>query len=99
MSLLIGWIIPNYLFSVGLLYVSVSASLAITSFNTAIVFILSVLWLGDKFSWYKAVGVVLTIMGVVTISFNNQFTGSYIGVLIMLTIAVIIAVYNVRVKE
>ncbi|CAD5230633.1 unnamed protein product [Bursaphelenchus xylophilus] len=94
-----GWIAPNYIFAVSLKFISVSAAVSINSLNAAMVFVLSILWLKARFSWFKACGVVLSIAGVVLVSMDDEFTGSVTGVVLILLCASCIAIYNTSFKK
>ncbi|CAD5230637.1 unnamed protein product [Bursaphelenchus xylophilus] len=97
--ILAGWIAPNYIFVVSLKFISVSAATSINSLNAALVFIISIIWLKEAFSWFKACGVLLSIAGVVLVSMDSNFTGSITGVILVLSCALCIALYNTTFKK
>ncbi|CAD5226327.1 unnamed protein product [Bursaphelenchus okinawaensis] len=93
------WVNPTYLFGFAIKYISVSVAMSVMSLNAAFVFILSITLLGAKFSWFKALGVVLSVTGVVSLSMDKEFTGNLWGVLIILVATISVTIYNVLIKR
>ncbi|CAD5226313.1 unnamed protein product [Bursaphelenchus okinawaensis] len=98
-TFLILWTGPPYLFGVSVQFISVSAATGIGSLSAAMVFLFSIIFLGAEFSWFKAAGIAVSIAGVVLLSLDGNFTGSVLGVCLILLWAFITAVYNTAFKK
>ncbi|CAD5230631.1 unnamed protein product [Bursaphelenchus xylophilus] len=93
------WTGPPFLFGISVQYISVSAATAIGSLSAAMVFVFSILWLDAQFCFFKAGGIVVSIVGVVILSMDGQFTGSVFGVCLILIWALLTAIYTTAFKK
>ncbi|CAD5221351.1 unnamed protein product [Bursaphelenchus okinawaensis] len=96
---LVMWVAANYSYSYALGHISASAASAIMSSNTAMVAILAYFLLSVVPSVVKVLGALLAIAGVVVISLDNEFTGSLVGVSLVIFSALSAAFYKVFFKK
>jgi len=67
----LGIIIGNYFYLISLQLIGVSKAYPITMTYPFLTYILEIIFLGAFFSWKKAAGIVLIIVGVILISFSH----------------------------
>ncbi|KAL6740348.1 hypothetical protein Aduo_013711 [Ancylostoma duodenale] len=96
---LIFWIGANYTYSASLLYITASVATSISSCNAAMVYLLAILLLGDRFIPMKLLSVVFAIVGVVVISLDGQMRAVWQGILLSVASAASAALYKVLFKR
>ncbi|CAD5227757.1 unnamed protein product [Bursaphelenchus xylophilus] len=96
---LVMWVAANYSYSYALGHISASAASSIMSSNTAMVCFLAYCFLGSVPSIIKIVGAFLAIAGVVVISLDHEFAGSWLGVVLVVFSALSAAFYKVLFKK
>nr|CDJ91199.1 Protein of unknown function DUF6 domain containing protein [Haemonchus contortus] len=96
---LLFWIGANYSYSASLLYISASVATSISSCNAAMVYLLAVLILHDKFVPMKVLSVVLAVAGVVVMSLSGEMRAQWQGVVLSVTSAASAAFYKVLFKR
>ncbi|KAJ1349422.1 hypothetical protein KIN20_004994 [Parelaphostrongylus tenuis] len=95
---LLFWIGANYTYSASLLYISASMATTISSCNAAMVYMLAILLLGDKFIPIKLFSVGFAIAGVVVISLAGEIRVQWQGVALSVCSAASAALYKVLFK-
>ncbi|EYC36980.1 hypothetical protein Y032_0838g2607 [Ancylostoma ceylanicum] len=96
---LIFWIGANYTYSASLLYISASVATSISSCNAAMVYLLAILLLGDRFVPMKLLSVVFAVAGVAVISLDGQMRAVWQGILLSVASAASAALYKVLFKR
>ncbi|KAK6749013.1 hypothetical protein RB195_001555 [Necator americanus] len=96
---LLFWIGANYTYSASLLYISPSVATSISSCNAAMVYLLAILLLGDKFVAMKLLSVAFAIVGVAVISLDGGMRGAWQGILLSVSSAASAALYKVLFKR
>ncbi|KAE9417162.1 hypothetical protein Angca_009695, partial [Angiostrongylus cantonensis] len=96
---LLFWIGANYTYSASLLYISASMATTISSCNAAMVYMLAILLLGDKFVPIKLFSVGFAIAGVVVISLGGEIRVKWQGVALSVCSAASAALYKVLFKR
>uniref|UniRef100_A0A915NTU1 EamA domain-containing protein n=1 Tax=Meloidogyne floridensis TaxID=298350 RepID=A0A915NTU1_9BILA len=92
--LLILWTCSNYLYARALIKISASTATSIMSTNSAIVYLLEWILLGENFS-----STALAISGVVIISFDSEFFGNNLtGIILVILSALFASFYKVFFK-
>uniref|UniRef100_A0A914MPX2 EamA domain-containing protein n=1 Tax=Meloidogyne incognita TaxID=6306 RepID=A0A914MPX2_MELIC len=93
--LLILWTCSNYLYARALIKISASTATSIMSTNSAIVYLLEWILLGENFSCIKTIATALAISGVVIISFDSEFFGNNLtGIILVILSAVFASFYK-----
>uniref|UniRef100_A0A183FXP7 EamA domain-containing protein n=1 Tax=Heligmosomoides polygyrus TaxID=6339 RepID=A0A183FXP7_HELPZ len=96
---LLFWIGANYAYSASLLYISASVATSISSCNAAMVYLLAVLILHDKFVIMKVLSVLLAVAGVVVISLGGEMKTHWKGIALSVASAASAALYKVFFKR
>lgn len=97
---LILWSGANYSYSRALMTTSASDVTAVFSATPALVYVLSLLFLNDKFHFVPLLAVLLTVAGVVLVALSEKVKGlNPIGVVLTLVAAVCAACYKVYLKR
>ncbi|WKY04373.1 hypothetical protein Q1695_005404 [Nippostrongylus brasiliensis] len=91
---LLFWIGANYAYSAALLYISASVATSVSSCNAAMVYVLAVLILHDKFVPMKVLSVVLAVSGVVVISLGGEMKTGWQGLVLSVVSAASAAFYK-----
>ncbi|CAJ0566179.1 unnamed protein product, partial [Mesorhabditis spiculigera] len=99
MPFLILWVAANYSYSRSLGSISASVATSISSCNTAIVYILAILLLGDKFVPHKLLSVVFAVAGVTVMAFDGEISGEVPGIVLSVISAASAACYKVCFKR
>lgn len=98
--LLILWTCSNYLYARALIKISASTATSIMSTNSAIVYLLEWILLGENFSCIKTIATALAISGVVIISFDSEFFGNNLtGIILVILSALFASFYKVFFKK
>ncbi|KHJ91283.1 putative membrane protein [Oesophagostomum dentatum] len=96
---LLFWIGANYTYSASLLYISPSVATSISSCNAAMVYLLAILLLGDRFVPVKLLSVAFAIAGVAVMSLDGEMRAAWQGILLSVSSAASAALYKVLFKR
>ncbi|PAV79842.1 hypothetical protein WR25_01958 isoform C [Diploscapter pachys] len=90
------WICANYSYTRSLMSITPSIATSISATNTAIVYVLSILVLGDRFNIFKILSILFAIAGVVVISVDHsKLSAHFIGIILAIVSATSAAIYKV----
>lgn len=95
---LVLWSGSNYSYTKALTFVSSSIAASISSCNAALVWVLAMILLKDKFMVPKLLAVLFAIGGVVLISLDDEINAPWLGIVLALVSAVLAALYKVLFK-
>ncbi|CAJ0946962.1 unnamed protein product, partial [Mesorhabditis belari] len=93
------WVAANYSYARSLGSISASVATSISSCNTAIVYILSIIVLKEGFFPHKLLSVIFAIGGVVVMSFDGEISGEIMGIVLSIISATSAAFYKVFFKR
>ncbi|PAV79841.1 hypothetical protein WR25_01958 isoform B [Diploscapter pachys] len=94
------WICANYSYTRSLMSITPSIATSISATNTAIVYVLSILVLGDRFNIFKILSILFAIAGVVVISVDHsKLSAHFIGIILAIVSATSAAIYKVLFKR
>lgn len=93
------WVVAQSTFNWALAGVSVSVSTVLATTSCVWTFILSLALLGERFSWVKAAGVVLTLGGAALVSLERGGNGTWWGVALSLLSAVAYGCYTTALRR
>ncbi|CAJ0602038.1 unnamed protein product [Cylicocyclus nassatus] len=96
---LLFWIGANYTYSASLLYISASVATSISSCNAAMVYLLAILLLRDRFVPMKLLSVGFAIAGVAVMSLGGKMRIAWQGIALSVTSAASAALYKVLFKR
>ncbi|CAD6193562.1 unnamed protein product [Caenorhabditis auriculariae] len=92
---LVLWAGANYTYAQALTSVNASVATSITACNTAIIYVLSIFILSEKFSIHKLIAVIFAIGGVCMISTESMSSGHWQGYVLSIASACFSASYKV----
>ncbi|GMT02827.1 hypothetical protein PENTCL1PPCAC_25001 [Pristionchus entomophagus] len=95
---LVLWSGSNYSYTKALTFVSSSIAASISSCNAALVWVLAMLLLKDRFVVPKLLAVLFAIGGIVLISLDDQVDAPWLGIVLAIASAVLAALYKVLFK-
>ncbi|KJH40948.1 hypothetical protein DICVIV_13087 [Dictyocaulus viviparus] len=96
---LLFWIGANYTYAASLLYISASMATSISSCNAAMVYMLAILLLGDKFMPIKLLSVGFAVAGVFVLSLGGEIKVKWQGIALSVCSAASAALYKVLFKR
>uniref|UniRef100_A0A914C637 EamA domain-containing protein n=1 Tax=Acrobeloides nanus TaxID=290746 RepID=A0A914C637_9BILA len=92
-------VLTSYAYARGLSKIASSAAGILSGMNPTVVFIESLIVLREKFLFRKAFATLFVVGGIITISFDSEFTGSAVGIILVLASSIGSGTSNVMFKK